>query len=272
MSARRFFCVSFYDGDLDLLKYAGENYLVYFKGEENRARYEEFSEPNKVWIENTGYNLSAYLRFIEDHYDDLPEIVVFCKNSTYPRHVSEACFARLIMRDVYTPIVDPLVWEGMGFPVAIRSSVGDFLEINDSWYARTKRGRYFNDFSSFFHFVFPDAPTPTYLRFGPGANVVVPRSNIMLRSRAFYRNLRHFISYEELAVESFFVERALDAIFCAPFEENPALSVNLGPAEFAELAQSCKNSRRPPTSLRRAVTSIGYALSNVINKFSGSVP
>jgi hypothetical protein len=270
MAARRFFCVSFYDGNLDILKYAGEDYLVYFKGEENRAKYEEFPMPNKVWIENTGYNLSAYLRYIEYHYEDLPEIVVFCKNSTYPRHVSEACFARLSMRDVYTPIVDPLVWEGMGFPVAIRSSVGDFLEINDSWYARTKRGRYFNDFSSFFQFVFPDAPLPTYLRFGPGGNVVVPRSHIQLRSRAFYRNLRHFINYEELAVESFFVERALDAIFCAPFEENPALSVNLSATDFAELAQRCKNSRRPPTSLSRAVTSIGYALSSVINKISGS--
>ena len=269
MSARRFFCVSYYEGNLDLLKYAGEDYLVYFKGEENRESYEAFSGPNKVWIENTGYNLSAYLRFIDDHYDDLPEIVVFCKNSTYPRHVSEDCFSRLCMRDVYTPIVDPKSWEGMNFPVAVMSTAGDFLEINDSWYSRKKRGRYFNDFQSFFRFLFPDTREPTYVRFGPGANVVVPRAHILLRSRAFYRNLRSFIGYEPLAVESFFVERALDAIFCAPFEENPAMSVSLDSAGLADLAKRCQETHRAQTRLKRAVTRLGYAVSRRMNKLPG---
>lgn len=215
MIGHRVFCVSYYKGNLDLLKYAGEDHVVYFKGEANRAAFEAYTGGQKYWFENTGYNLSAYLRYIEDHYEDLPDVVVFCKNSTYPRHVSETCFARLCMRDVYTPIVDPESWEGMRFPVSTMSSAGDFLEINDSWYARRKPGRYFNDFPSFFRFIFPNAPVPTYLRFGPGGNVVVPRAHIMLRSRAFYRNLRHFIDYESLAVESFFLERAMDAIFVA---------------------------------------------------------
>ncbi|MFC2970449.1 DUF3431 domain-containing protein [Acidimangrovimonas pyrenivorans] len=268
--ARRCFCISFYEGSLDLLKYADDDFFIYFKGEENRAAHEAFADERKAWIPNTGYNLHAYLDFIIRNYEDLPDIVVFCKNSTYPRHVSEAVFARLSQRNVYTPIVDPESWEGMRFPVAVRSSAGDFLEINDSWYARGRRGRYFDDFDSFFSFIFAGAACPTYLRFGPGGNAVVPRSNILLRSRAFYQNLLSFIDNEPLALESFFIERSFDAIFCAPFEESAEMRQVLDSEALAQLAARPRHPVPGHRPWRRVLTKIHYAAARLGNAAFGT--
>ena len=66
---------------------------------------------------------------------------------------------------------------------------------------------------AFFYFSFPKARHPTDVKFAPGANFVVPKANILNRSRAFYRNLSLLIEYESHSLESFFAERALDAIF-----------------------------------------------------------
>lgn len=260
---RRCFCVSYYEGSLDLLKYAGNDFFVYFKGAENRAAYEAFSDTRKAWIPNTGYNLHAYLDFIVRNYENLPDIVVFCKNSTYPRHVSEAAFARLSQRSVYTPIVDPESWVGMRFPVAVLSSAGDLLEINDSWYTRNRRGRYFDSFNAFFSFVFTGAECPTYLRFGPGGNLVVPRSNILLRSRDFYRNLLSFIDYEPLAVESYFVERAFDAIFCSPYEESAEMRQVLNADALTQLAARPRLAAPGLKSWRHKLTKLHYAVARL---------
>lgn len=231
----RVFCVSFFNGTLDLLKYANSQYFVYFKGDENRGLFNLFSDVRKKWIPNTGFNLTAYLHFIIEHYDDLPDIVVFCKNNIYPRHVSEKTFARLSKRNIYTNIVEPSGWKGIRFPIAVVSSAADYLEFNNNWYARKKKGRHFSNYNQFFRFIFPDSPIPTYLRFGPGANMVVPRSHILLRSKAFYANLLSFIDYEQHAIESYFIERALDAIFNSPFDENPLMSGPLDPDSLKDL-------------------------------------
>ncbi|PFG62076.1 uncharacterized protein DUF3431 [Thioclava sp. ES.031] len=252
-----------------MLKYVDDDFFIYFKGEMNRTAHDDFADERKAWIPNTGYNLHAYLDFIVRNYEDLPDIVVFCKNSTYPRHVSEAIFARLSQRNVYTPIVDPESWEGMRFPVAVRSSAGDYLEINDSWYARDRRGRYFDDFTSFFNFIFAEAAYPTYVRFGPGGNVVVPRNNILLRSRAFYQNLLSFIDYEPLALESFFVERSLDAIFCAPFEESAEMRQVLDNEALAQLAARPRRPLPGHKPWRRALTKLHYTAARLSNAAFG---
>jgi hypothetical protein len=152
-----FFCV-FFNGTLDLLKYTNSQFFVYFKGEENLKTYQSFSDSRKAWIPNSGFNLSAYLKFIIKHYYNLPDIVVFCKNNVYPRHVSEENFVRLSQRNVYTPIVETSAWDLIRFPIAAISSVGDYLELNNSFYSRKKKGRFFSNFNHFFQFIFPYSP------------------------------------------------------------------------------------------------------------------
>jgi hypothetical protein len=265
----RFFCISFFDGSLDLLKYTNDKFFVYFKGEKNLDLYHSFSDSRKAWIPNSGFNLRAYLLFIINRYYNLPDIVVFCKNNVYPRHVSEKTFVRLSKRNIYTPIVEQSSWSSMRFPIAVFSNVGDFLELNNSWYARRKKGRYFSTFNHFFRFLFPDSPIPTYLRFGPGANVVVPRSHILLRSKAFYENLLLFIDYEEHALESYFIERSLDAIFNSPFDENILMTKPLSTETLKNLELKANFSVNNFNIVSHILSRIYFAGVFLGNKFFG---
>jgi hypothetical protein len=265
----RYFCISFFDGSLDLLKHTNGEFFVYFKGEENRDAYQLFSDSRKAWIPNSGFNLSAYLNFIIERYYNLPDIVVFCKNNIYPRHVSEENFVRLSQRNVYTPIVETSTWDRIRFPIAAISSVGDYLELNNSFYARKKKGRFFSNFNHFFQFIFPYSPIPTYLRFGPGANLVVPRSHILLRSKAFYENLLFFIDYEQHALESYFIERALDAIFNSPFDENILMTKPLDSNTLKNLELKAGLPVRKFNIVRYALSRIYFAGVFLGNKFFG---
>tara|TARA_R110002020_G_scaffold3766_12_gene16604 strand:+ start:3351 stop:4169 length:819 start_codon:yes stop_codon:yes gene_type:complete len=258
-----FFCISFYDGTDDLLKYAGAHYRIYFKGEQNRAAYEAFPSPQKEYVENIGFNLYAYLKFIIDHYDDLPEVVVFCKNSIYPRHMREGEFARLCSRKVFTPLVDRTYWNRLAFPVSATCADDGYLEINDSHYSRGRRGRYFSRFNDFFGFVFDQGTPPDFLKFAPGANYVVPRANILLRSRAFYQNLLTFIAYEPLALESYFIERALELIWTSSIPEAAIMSA---PLDDKSLAALQTHPDRSPSVIDRIRTKSAYATTNFLAK------
>lgn len=261
---QNFFCISFYDGTDDLLKYTGGHHRVYFKGEKNRAAFAGVEVGQKEHIPNIGYNIYAYLKFIIDEYDALPDVVVFCKNNIYPRHMRETEFARLCVRKVFTPLVDRIYWNRLAFPVSTICSDDGYLEINDSHYSRGRRGRYFSHFNDFFRFVFDSGATPTYLKFAPGANYVVPRQHIRLRSRAFYQNLLTIIAYEPLALECYFVERALEIIWTSSIPEAVTMSSPLEDNTLKAL-QTHRDRRLSP--IRRTAIRASYTTAYLISKF-----
>ena len=68
--------------------------------------YKKYPNYNIVKSSINGYNIYDYLTYIIDHYDDLPNIIVFCKGNTFPRHVSEEKFRQLVKLKCFTPIED----------------------------------------------------------------------------------------------------------------------------------------------------------------------
>jgi hypothetical protein len=258
-----FFCISFYDGTDDLLKYTGGDHRVYFKGEKNRAAFEALGSGEKEHIPNIGYNIYAYLKFIIDEYDALPDVVVFCKNSIYPRHMRESEFARLCSRRVFTPLVDRTYWTQLAFPVSTICSDDGYLEINDSHYSRGRKGRYFSHFNDFYNFVFDGGARPGYLKFAPGANYVVPRENILLRSRVFYQNLLTLIAYEPLALECFFVERALEMIWTSALPEAAIMST---PLDGNTLETLQTHSDRRMSYMRWSMIKVSYSVTNTLSR------
>lgn len=258
-----FFCVSFYEGDDDLLKYTGGNHRVYFKGEKSRAVFEAFAAGKKEYVENIGYNIYAYLKFIVDEYEALPACVVFCKNNTYPRHMRESEFALLCSRKVFTALVDNTYWDRLSFPVSAICSDDGYIEINDSHYSRGRRGKYFSRFNDFYDFAFDGRARPDYLKFAPGANYVVPRENILLRSRAFYQNLLTLIAYEPLALECYFVERALEIIWTSSVKEAGVMSAPLNDRTLEELQS---HSDRRMSSFGWSMIKASYAVTNALSK------
>lgn len=237
-----FFCVSFYDGDASWIKNLGHRYIVY-----NKSGKELSGLDSVVNIPNVGYNISSYLKFIVDHYEALPEKIVFCKNNVFPRHVTKEIFFEACDRDVLTPINDEGSWENLSFPVSCLTNSGDFLEVNDSWYASKYKSRFFSDYDEFYKFIFQADYTPFYLSFSPGANYVVPRNNILLRSKSFYENLMTFVSHSQLSCESHFVERSLQAIWTSNIKSAVQMNSVLSTKNLAVLSSQCL--KRPRAAL-----------------------
>jgi len=262
----RFFCISYFEGNLDLLKYAKNNYIVYFKGDENLENFHKFDSDKKKFIKNTGFNIATYLHYIIENYEQLPAIIIFCKNNVYPRHMSESRFSKLVQRNIFTPLVEPNKWTPK-FPVSPITSTGDYLEIDDSWYAKNREGAYFNDFQSFYNFVFPNVIAHEYLRFTPGANFVVTKENVLNRTRSFYENLLSFIDYETHALESYFVERIMDAIFTSPQSSNRELDRVLTEGDLARLrAKNSQTAKLSKYSGRSVSRKLGYILIRLIHQ------
>lgn len=230
-----FFCISYYDGDLSWVEQiCANNYLIYVKGSVPADAPQETIE-----LPNVGYNIYSYLTYIIDHYDSLPELIVFCKNNVFERHVSREVFESVCSRKVFTPIEEPLRWDRIAFPASVISSDGGFLELNNSWYVTEYERCYFHNFDAYYGFVFQTARRPDYLRFAPGANYVVPREHVLLRSRNFYINLRKFVAHSQYSCESHFVERSLIAIWSSSLKESTAMSKVLSEDELKELARCC---------------------------------
>jgi hypothetical protein len=234
-----FFCISYFDGDLSWVeRICGKNYIIYSKG-----KLPLYVPENVVTLPNVGYNIYSYFTYIIDHYDVLPEIVVFCKNNVFDRHVSKELFISMCTRKIFTPIEEPKRWDKISFPASVISNDGGYLELNNNWYVTGYDRRYFQNFNAYFDFVFEFTRRPDYLRFAPGANYVVPKEHILLRSKNFYINLREFVAYAQYSCESHFVERSLIAIWTSVIKESSAMMNNiLSKDELSFLARNCANS------------------------------
>lgn len=230
-----FFCISYFDGDLSWVEQTcANNYLIYVKG-----TVPADAPPDTIELPNVGYNIYSYLTYIIDHYDSLPEVIVFCKNNVFERHVSREVFESVCSRKVFTPIEEPLRWDRIAFPASVISSDGGFLELNNSWYVTEYDRRFFHNFDVFYNFVFKSARRPDYLRFAPGANYVVPRDHVLLRSKNFYINLKNFVAHSQYSCESHFVERSLIAIWSSTLRESTAMSKVLSQEDLDDLAVGC---------------------------------
>ena len=244
-----FIVVSNYYNDLSWVPEYGDNYLVY--DQSDAAIYPPKLDPKKVIkSEHLGHNIRDYCTFIIDHYDNLPERTVFVPGNVFPRHVSRDRFDRLVNAEYFTPIEDLRTKEEQ-WPVAFFSSDGGYMEINDSWYLRIFPTKYFHDYNDFLRFCFVDPVIPRYVRLATGANYVVPKGNIRKLPKAFYENLRLFVSHCETAIpgESHIIERAFHTLWTANFKVSPAMMKPL-PKDFAGVPAT------PPTLADRVAGTV----------------
>lgn len=208
--------VNTYRNDLSWLPRRTSNYLVYDRSE--NPIYPPTIDSNKIIRSpNIGYNIYDYCTYIIDHYDHLPERVMFTKGNVFPRHISEREFDRLANNTYFTPIEDYRMHQ-VSWPTSFFSSDGGFCEINNSWYLRHHSTKYFHSYNDFITFCFKNPVIPRYLRFAPGANYIVPRENILKLPKVFYENLRTFVSHDQLPGEAHIIERSLFTLWTCNFE------------------------------------------------------
>jgi hypothetical protein len=232
-----FLCISNYNNDLDWLREYPNPHLIYDKtwnggvldndnsGELPPTNLRElYPEYNITNASSNGYNISDYMDFIIDHYDNLPEVTAFIKGNIFPRHLSKETFDRIINNKTFTPIED---WRAhdpnqgsliSGY--AMISCDGGFMETNDSWYLNHPKHptKYFRNYNDFLRFCFKDPVIPKYLRFPPGGNFVVPKEYILKYEKVFYQNLKTFTDHSRVSGEGQMIERALHTIWTCNFE------------------------------------------------------
>lgn len=228
-----FFCISHFNGNIDWISNINKNnYIIYNKSGENLSK-----DINHVNIENVGYNLYSYLKFIIDNYYKLPNITVFCKDNVFSRHVKLDLFQNLLKRNTFTTIEENMTFNN--FPIVLKTSDSGFTEINSSWYKNKYPRLFFKDFNCFYQYIFKNVDKPHFLRFAPGANYIVPKDNILLRSRNFYRNLLNFIIHSQFSCESHFLERSLYTVWNSNLESSEKMDGIIDINEMEYLKSNC---------------------------------
>ena len=234
ISSKHFFCISHFNGELDWVKKINKsNYLVFNKSNEILAE-----EINSIKIKNVGYNIYSYLKFIIDNYENLPDTIVFCKDNIFTRHLKIKTFISLLNRNIFTCLEEKNL--GRKFPISIDFSDNSFNEINSSWYKFKYPRKYFADYNFFYNYVFKSAKKPLFLRFAPGANYIVPRDNILLRTKSFYSNLKNFVDHSQYSCESHFVERSLYLIWNSNIESSENMDNIISKNDLNNLEKNCK--------------------------------
>tara|TARA_Y100000589_G_C27123513_1_gene617501 strand:+ start:28 stop:876 length:849 start_codon:yes stop_codon:yes gene_type:complete len=231
-----YFCISHFNGKINwITKLNKENYIVYNKSGKILPK-----EINHFDIENVGYNIYSYLKYIIDNYDNLPESIVFCKDNIFTRHINFNLFKEYLKRNTFTCLEEKIT--KYKFPINLKLSEAGFTEINSSWYKYNYPRLFFKDYNTFYKYIFKEVENPHFLRFAPGANYIVPKNNILSRSKIFYKNLMTFISHSQFSCESHYLERSLYVIWNSSIKTAEKMNSIINNKELKKLKVSCNES------------------------------
>ncbi len=231
-----YFCISHFNGNLDWITSLNkENYIVY-----NKSGIKLPKEINHLNVNNVGYNIYPYLKFIIDNYNNLPNTIVFCKDNIFSRHIDFNLFKEYLKRDIFTCLEEKI--SKYRFPINLKISEAGFTEINSSWYKYNYPRLFFKDYNTFYNYIFEEVEIPHFLRFAPGANYIVPKNNILSRSRNFYKNLIKFISHSQFSCESHYLERSLYIIWNSSIKTSERMNNIINNKELKNLNDSCNKS------------------------------
>jgi len=200
-----------------------DNYLIYDKAH-------RLKESDKVVHQkNVGQNIYDMFDFIITHYDDLPDVTLFCRACImFPigrqpplsnGNCNEEKFNRLMNNTTFTELQDA----GTRPHRSNASKMGEdesYWEINNNWYFNHLSWKYWRDLHAFMRDVYINPEIPQYIRFAPGGNYIIPKDKILRYSKNFYEQIRAFLEWDVVVGEAHMVERALYTIFTCDWEVN----------------------------------------------------
>jgi len=194
-----FIVCSVYNDDMSWLKDYTDNHVFLNAGE---------PQDGMVQVPHVGYNIHAYLSWIVDNYEKLPETVMFIKGTIFKKCIPKEEFDLVCDNKTYTPLLkkDHVVDGKINY---YKDEM--YYEVNNSWWFNHYKHKYFHSYKEFADKM--GLPSPEYLPFAPGACYIVPKENILKRSKEFYIKLRDFCDYDPLPSEAHAVERAFHTIW-----------------------------------------------------------
>ena len=214
-----------------------DNYLIY-----DKYHRDAWKESDKIIKQkNVGQNHYDMFDFIVTHYDNLPDVTIFCRACLFfpkgkkTRPTPERCestgnyneemFTKNCNNTSFTELHDfgasaHARYAHMSIPSSKMADDGGFLEINNSWYMNHGKHKYFNNLNSFLSDVYKSPVIEPYIRFSPGGNYIIPKENILKYSKNFYRIIREYMSWDVITAEIWMIERATYTIFTCDWEVN----------------------------------------------------
>lgn len=238
--------VSNYGHDLSWLNDYDNPHVVYDRSDDPQKAAKDAGLTGKiVATQNIGYNLHDIFRYIIDEYDNLPEIVIFCKGNIFPRHISREKFEELKDRQLFTPLFDHKEHRP-SFPVSMFSCDGFWSEQNNGTIIinpaeKSIQSKYFAVYDDLLRFIFANPIIPRYITFAPGANYVVPRQHILKYGINFYKNLLLFVSHCKLPTEAHLIERALYTIWMGNFAASKKMEQEISSDNFESVKSSASD-------------------------------
>ena len=218
--------VSNHNSDLEWLSmtydygFSPDNTIIYDRSDEEKD-WSHLGE--SLRSPNVGENIYDMMRFIVEHYDNLPDVSIFIKGNLFQRpeehggenyYTTKERFIRALQAEYFLPI------ERFHESTSVVINGGGFVQ--PTWEAGSNPNIYSRHFSTFpqmLNKLFVNPPDFPYNRFAPGGNYVVPKANILKFSKEFYEKLQFYCSYEppeefqSTSGESYLMERALYLIW-----------------------------------------------------------
>lgn len=219
----RLYIISNYDYDpSDVIESLDDQYILCQQGDDSKVPDKYKKSTNYVPSIHTGHNISDYLQYIIDNYDNLPDEVGFIKGNIFPRHIEKEVFISRIKEKGFVPLYSDektykrqygrkhRVFKEL---VAQQIAPGFYLEIANDWYIGTRpTGKYYPTLSSLYTEI-TNRELPMYLTIIPGACMVVTKEKILRWKKDFYVDLYEAVTYDFFPVEAFHVERCMPYIF-----------------------------------------------------------
>jgi hypothetical protein len=213
-----------------------DNYVIYDK-------YHRFEESNKVKHQkNVGQNIYDMFDFIVENYDNLPETTIFCRacflwkkdrvpygeppnldkdgNKLSNGNCSVDHFLNLSNNTTFTELHDyGTDVHGVGPNASSKyGDGGSYLEVKNNSYFGPHPGKYYNSIDTFFNDMYKNPTLPHFIRFSPGGNHIIPKSNILRYSKKFYERIREILSWDIVIGEAHMIERSIYTIFTCDWE------------------------------------------------------
>ncbi|HTK33043.1 MAG TPA: DUF3431 domain-containing protein [Candidatus Paceibacterota bacterium] len=215
-----FLVISQFNRNLSWVPEYTDNYLIYDRSNDPNYELPATIDKNKVRkAPNLGYNSYDYFTYIIDNYENLPDVVIFAKAWTWPRHVTKEFFDRVMNNKTLTPLTDYRMHADR-WPYGFFSPEGLVCELNtDIFLSHPDRPtKYVHGFNDFLRFCFKEPLIPRYRMFAPGGDYIVPKEHILKLPKVVYENLRLFMSHDKHAGETHIIERAMMILWTGNFE------------------------------------------------------
>jgi hypothetical protein len=203
-----------------------DNYLIYDK-------YHRFEENENIkHQDNFGANIYDIFYHILNNYDNLPEILIFCKGNVIPRHCGEEKFKNIINNRKFTTI-ENYIRESPRYSPGIYAYVDEFDGYHENHIEvdNTVRGihhsRYIFTYKEMLNSIFENPTFSEYIRFAPGGNHILTKEDILRYNKTFYEDMVKYVGWDVKPGEAYILERAMFTLYNNGFKIRDRYSNNI---------------------------------------------